>query len=108
MQKFKIEKQESGGGDELLDAFNDELDAMRGEDSPEEDGLLQDVSNQYRFGAGRTDVALEALEDEVEEPEEEDDELDEAPRLFARANRKTAVLSSIILQSASARVPHCR
>lgn len=40
MQKFKIEKQESGGGDELLDDFNDELDAMRGEDSPEEDGLL--------------------------------------------------------------------
>ena len=72
MQKFKIEKQESGGGDELLDAFNDELDAMRGEDSPEEDGLLQDVSNQYRFGAGRTDVALEALEDEVEEAEEEE------------------------------------
>ena len=71
MQKFKIEKQESGGGDELLDAFNDELDAMRGEDSPEEDGLLQDVSNQYRFGPGRTDAALEALEED-EEPEEEE------------------------------------
>jgi len=28
------------------------------------------VSNQYRFGPGRTDVALEALEDD--EPEEEE------------------------------------
>jgi hypothetical protein len=40
MQKFKIEKQESGGADTLLDDFADELEAMRGEDSPEEDGLL--------------------------------------------------------------------
>jgi len=38
MERFKIEKQISGG-DELLDEFNDELEAMRGEDSPD-DGLL--------------------------------------------------------------------
>jgi len=43
MERFKIEKQESGAN-ELLDEFADELEAMRGEDSPD-DGLLQDVSN---------------------------------------------------------------
>ena len=31
------------------------------------------MSNQYRFGPGRTDVALEALEDD--EPEEEEEEV---------------------------------
>lgn len=44
MEKFKIEKQESGGDAALLDDFEDELEAMRGEDSPD-DGLLHDVGN---------------------------------------------------------------
>ena len=46
MEKFRIEKQESGGDGALLDDFEEELEAMRGEDSPD-DGLLQDVGIQY-------------------------------------------------------------
>lgn len=78
MEKFKIEKQISGG-DELLDEFNDELEAMRGEDSPD-DGLLQDVSNQYRQNVPKqpltstVNVPLEALEELEEEPKEEEPE----------------------------------
>lgn len=44
MEKMVIEKQVSGEADALLDDFNDELEALRGEDSPD-DGLLHDVGN---------------------------------------------------------------
>ena len=41
MKKFKVETPVVGeGGLDLIDEFNDELDAMRGEDSEPEDGGL--------------------------------------------------------------------
>jgi len=39
MKKFKVETPDAGGLD-LIDEFNDELDAMRGADSEPEDGGL--------------------------------------------------------------------
>jgi len=44
MEKMVIEKQVREEADALLDDFNDELEALRGEDSPD-DGLLHDVGN---------------------------------------------------------------
>lgn len=74
MEKIKLEKQASGEADALLDEFNDELEALRGEDSPD-DGLLHDVNNQYLQGhsPGKVDPALMmgALESEDDEEEEE-------------------------------------
>jgi hypothetical protein len=40
MKKFKVETPIVGEGLDLIDEFNDELDAMRGEDSEPEDGGL--------------------------------------------------------------------
>lgn len=75
MEKMKLEKQASGEADALLDEFNDELEALRGEDSPD-DGLLHDVGNQYlqaHHSPGKIDPALVmgALESEDDEDEEE-------------------------------------
>lgn len=38
MKKFKVETPQDTGGLDLIDEFNDELEAMRGNDSEPEDG----------------------------------------------------------------------
>jgi hypothetical protein len=38
MTKFKVETPVDNGGLDLIDEFNDELEAMRGNDSEPEDG----------------------------------------------------------------------
>ena len=83
MQRFKIEKPENNKDDALLDDFDDELAAMRGADSDNEEvsGLIQAAGNQYakvgdasglvgnanafQFGALEDDEALE--DEEAEE-----------------------------------------
>ena len=105
MEKIKIEKQASGEADALLDDFNDELEALRGEDSPD-DGLLHDVGNQYLQGhqsPGKMDPALVmgALESEDDEEDEEEEKIYYSPEFkqeildyreqerLNRLNRKT-------------------
>ena len=57
MKKFKPEPMakaavvgEALGGLDLIDEFNDELEAMRGEDSEPEDGGLIGDTSQFRVG----------------------------------------------------------
>lgn len=55
MKKFKPEpiaavSGEALGGLDLIDEFNDELEAMRGEDSEPEDGGLIGDTSQFRVG----------------------------------------------------------
>lgn len=52
MKKFKVETPEAGGLD-LIDEFNDELDAMRGADSePEDNGLIGGDGDVGYIGVG--------------------------------------------------------
>ena len=67
MKKFKIEAPADGGLD-LIDEFNDELEAMRGEDSPAEDGGgIGRISAVGKVGVA---VPFGSLEDEALEEEE--------------------------------------
>ena len=56
MKKFKVETPvgETTGGLDLIDEFNDELDAMRGEDSePEDGGLIGESTSPFRIGVAQ-------------------------------------------------------
>lgn len=90
MKKFKVEAPDAGGLD-LIDEFNDELDAMRGADSEPEDGGLiggdgdagyvgggqigkVEAGSPFRVGVAQPyNQALEALEDDEPLEEEEQD-----------------------------------
>ena len=92
MKKFKVDAPDAGGLD-LIDEFNDELDAMRGADSePEDNGLIGGDGDAGYVGGGNSQIgkveagspfrigvaqpynqALEALEDDEALEEEEQD-----------------------------------
>ena len=50
MEKFKIEKPVTSPDNQLLDDFNDELEAMRGEDSEGDEmgGIIDAAASEYR------------------------------------------------------------
>ena len=50
MQKFKVEKPADAADNQILDDFNDELEAMRGQDSDGDEmgGLIDAAANEYR------------------------------------------------------------
>jgi len=72
MQKFKFDTQDSGAND-LIDEFNDELEAMMGRDK-ENDRELEAAGDQYKLGQPMVGIAIAgdepfefgALEDEHE------------------------------------------
>lgn len=84
MKKFKIEKPADKADNELLDDFNDELEAMRGKDSDQDEmgGLIDAAGNEYqKVGGGpnepitpRLGLYLPQMSSEKKGLEEEDDE----------------------------------
>lgn len=68
MKKFKPEPTvgagEVLGGLDLIDEFNDELEAMRGEDSDQGDGGLVGDGAQFKVGVAQP-FDMGALEDEA-------------------------------------------
>lgn len=74
MKKFKPEPMAPGAGEalgglDLIDEFNDELEAMRGEDSDQGDGGLIGDAAQFKVGVAQP-FDMGALEDD-ETPLEE-------------------------------------
>lgn len=56
MKKFKTDTPDAGGLD-LIDEFNDELDAMRGADSePEDNGLIGGDGDAGYVGGGNSQI----------------------------------------------------
>jgi hypothetical protein len=98
MQRFKVESNAT----DLIDEFNEELDAMRGEDSDQEgvDGLIQaatgiGVAQPFQFGALlEDDEALEKEEEEnLEDVKHYNDDIREQLRLFRERREQEALQS---------------
>lgn len=98
MQRFKVESNAT----DLIDEFNEELDAMRGEDSDQEgvDGLIQaatgiGVAEPFQFGALlEDDEALEKEEDEnLEDKVHYSDDIREQLRQYREMREQEALQS---------------
>lgn len=86
MERFKVEKDLNNKDDALLDDFNDELEAMRGEDDNDEvTGLIQAAGDHYaKVGdasglVGERGFQFGALEDDEQLEDEEAEEAQQEP-----------------------------
>ena len=82
MKKFKPEPMAPGAGEalgglDLIDEFNDELEAMRGEDSDQGDGGLIGDATQFKVGVAQPfDMgALEEDETPLEDVKQYNDDI---------------------------------